>query len=92
MNKSLNISQMVGLSAYNRCIQSPFGTGRLAENLGAHPQTCQWINGEGRQRDFCTKPVTVRSNGKPSVYCEEHHARCYVSVDNKIRSSISENQ
>ena len=36
------------------------------------PATCQWIEGEPRERAFCGAPV------KPgSSYCEEHHALCW---------------
>lgn len=87
MNKPLRINQLVGLLAYNRGLQSPFGSGRIPKDLGNPPKTCQWINGEGRDRDFCGKPVTKRANGSPSSYCQEHHDRCYV-LDNKKPSSM----
>lgn len=36
------------------------------------PKTCQWIDGEPRQRVFCEAVVQEGSS-----YCEAHHGRCY---------------
>lgn len=45
----------------------------------APEKTCQWINGEPRDRSFCASP------SKPgSSYCEQHHAVCYVKVKKLI--------
>lgn len=49
-------------------------------NLGAPPKTCQWLEGEPRDRNFCDQPVGLRANGLPSPYCPEHHARVYVRL------------
>lgn len=35
-------------------------------------KTCQWLEGEPRDRNFCAAPVQV-----DSPYCPEHHAICY---------------
>lgn len=39
----------------------------------AAPATCQWLEGEPRQRNFCGRPVVAAS-----AWCGEHHARVYV--------------
>lgn len=44
--------------------------------------TCQWIEGEPIDRDFCGAPVTHR-NGVRSSYCEEHHERCGRPMERK---------
>ena len=36
-------------------------------------QTCQWLEGEPKARNFCGDPVQP---GSP--YCPDHHAWCYV--------------
>lgn len=37
------------------------------------PRTCQWIEGEPRDREFCGEPARAGSS-----YCEAHHRRCWL--------------
>jgi len=48
------------------------GGGRPLRGAGWRPRTCQFIEGEPRDRNFCGKPVQPGSS-----YCPEHHARCW---------------
>lgn len=45
---------------------------RALRGAGWTPATCQWIEGEPRERNFCGKPAKAGSS-----YCEEHHKRCW---------------
>lgn len=42
------------------------------------PRTCQWIEGEPCDRDFCGKPARPGSS-----YCDAHHARCWVRPETR---------
>lgn len=39
-------------------------------------KTCQWLYGEGKDRNFCGEEVQPGSS-----YCAKHHAICHVSDD-----------
>jgi hypothetical protein len=71
----------LGLSVINRGMHNPLGANPLPKNLGPPPRTCQWIEGEPREREFCCKPVTKMLNGEPSSYCEKHYNQAYVPPD-----------
>jgi hypothetical protein len=44
--------------------------------VGETFQTCQWLYGEPKLRMFCDQPT------KPdSSWCPEHHAKCFIRVD-----------
>jgi GcrA cell cycle regulator len=36
-------------------------------------RTCQWLEGNPKEFNWCGKPTT-------RVYCQEHHDRCYVKI------------
>ncbi len=51
------------------------GGGRRTRDEGWRPRTCQWIEGEPRDRGFCGEPVQPGSS-----YCPKHHAICWHPV------------
>lgn len=38
-------------------------------------RTCQWLEGDAKERNFCGEPTQAGSS-----YCPEHHAVCYTGV------------
>lgn len=69
ISESCTLRHKFGLSAG--------AVGRISRMVGAEwrPKTCQWIEGEPRDRNFCADAVQ-----EDSSYCAAHHARCYVKV------------
>lgn len=52
---------------------------------GWRPKTCQWIDGDARERAFCGAPVQPGSS-----YCAAHHARCWRPATAAERRAIKE--
>lgn len=51
---------------------------------GYTPRTCQWIEGNPVDRDFCGADTKPRSS-----YCPEHHARCYTdAAKNELKAKM----
>lgn len=54
------------------------GGGRSAPQSGF--KTCQWIEGNPKDRNFCGKPTVGGSS-----WCEEHYARVFIPADRAIK-------
>lgn len=68
---SNSVKHRAAVSAFMRGMYDPQKSFRLGEIGGAF-LTCQWLEGEARDRNFCG--AVVKSG---SSYCPDHHARCY---------------
>jgi hypothetical protein len=58
---------------------------RIQADQGPLPpaRTCQWLDGEPRDRNFCGEPSQPGSS-----YCAEHHARCWYKAPGKATGSV----
>lgn len=68
---NISLKHRAAVSRYQRGMAVSDSSVRLGE-IGAPFSTCQWIEGEPRDRQFCGAPTQSRSS-----YCPTHHARCY---------------
>lgn len=69
MSTHMHLTRVTLRGKQNQYLAKTVGLPMLSMNVGAPHKTCQWIEGEPEDRNFCNAPVAEHSS-----YCPEHHA------------------